>query len=192
MRKLPGRDQLGGVRDRPTLRAIARSRSMLGPGTAGSAPAACGAPTPLTRVQDDRRAAWTTGAPGRVSSPLPITAPHRHGALVTQPGVVSTAGTALGAPSLGHTRRLPPGLPAPAVGSDLLGCHSSPPPPRPPNSQPHELSSSLGRVKQQIGLDRSPRFRPRSVFGWPRRGTSKIPSHPRHESPNSNDFRYFW
>ncbi len=97
------------------------------PGVSGSPPPARGGPAPLPGIQDDGRAAWPAGAPGRVPRALPVTAPYCHGAFVTQPRVVSSPGATLGAPPLGHARRLPPGLPAPAVGSYILGSHASPP-----------------------------------------------------------------
>jgi hypothetical protein len=128
------------------------------PAFAGSAPPARGAPAPLPGIQDDWRATWPAGPPGRVPSALSVAAPHRHGALVTQPRVVSPPRATLGTTALGYSRRLPSGLSAPAVRSTLLGCHSSPPPLLPPNSQPQELSSSLSTVKQQ----RCP-FQPRSL-----------------------------
>jgi hypothetical protein len=114
----PGRSRIG---ENPTTLPVNRGKKA----SPGSAPPAGGGPSaPLPGIDDDRRTAGASRTPGRVSRSLPVSAAHRHGTLVTQPRIVPSPGSALGAPPLGYSSCLPPSLSAPAVGPTLLGCHS--------------------------------------------------------------------
>ena len=86
-------------------------------------------------VPDYRGTTWTAGTPWRVARTLPVPSPYGHRAHVAQPRVMTPPLATLRAATLGHTRRLPSGLPTRPV--------QLAPYPRPCSSRPHASPASL-------------------------------------------------